>query len=62
MSAPKTEVREVETWWWRDSPRHVYGTTEALARRAQRIFGGQVEVIHQMITTVTTTRTLRGAS
>lgn len=53
--APITEVRTVETWWWRNTPRHAYGTTEALARRAQRIFGGEVEVIRQTITTVTTT-------
>lgn len=52
--APITEVREVETWWWRNAPKHSYGTTEALARRAQRIFGGDVEVIRQTITTVTT--------
>lgn len=56
---PSTEVRETETWWWIQPPRRPggpsqgYGTTEALARRAQRIYGGHVEVIRQR--TVTTT-------
>lgn len=58
MSEQIKEVREVETWWWHDSPKHSYGTSEALARRAQSIFGGEVRVIRQTITTVTTTTVL----
>jgi hypothetical protein len=50
-----THVREAETWWWIDSPSHGYGVSEVIARRAQRIYGGRVEVIRQTITTVTTT-------
>lgn len=54
FDAASVDVRETETWWWHNTTKHAYGTTEALARRAQRIFGGDVEVIRQTITTVTT--------
>ena len=57
---PLREYRHVETWWWikpGDGPPEQaigVGDREDLARRAQRIYGGKVEVIRQAIRTETT--------
>jgi hypothetical protein len=51
-------VREHESWWWvrpTEGHRSSVCAAEALVRRAQRIYGGQVEVIHQTTTTVAET-------
>ena len=58
VQGPLTDVREVETWWWvrRDEPHpdSVGSNRKGLLIRAQRIYGGRIEVIRQTITTVTT--------
>ena len=55
---PQTERREVECWSWvkQDVPHKssVGHNDKALLFRAQRIFGGRIEVIRQTITTTTT--------
>lgn len=55
---PLTEVREVECWSWvkQDQPHKssVGSNRKDLLLRAQRIWGGRIEVIRQTITTVTT--------
>lgn len=60
--APTTHVRDHTSFWWvRDTPSGIQmssSTSEDLVLRAQRIWGGYVEVIHQQITTVTTVEQL----
>lgn len=52
---PLRDYRHPETWWWvRPDGSSVGGVGETVVRRAQRIFGGRVEVIRQTITTETT--------
>jgi hypothetical protein len=55
---PRTEVREIECWSWvkQDHPHKssVGHADKDLLLRAQRIFGGRIEVIRQTIYTVTT--------
>lgn len=55
---PLTDVREVEVWSWvqQDEPHKSSVSTPRhdLLLRAQRIWGGRIEVIRQTITTVTT--------
>lgn len=53
---PLTDYRHPETWWWvrPDGTSVGVGSREVLARRAQRIYGGRVEVVRQEIRTRTT--------
>ena len=55
---PLTDVREVECWSWvqydRPHKSSISHNRRDLLLRAQRIYGGRIEVIRQTITTVTT--------
>jgi hypothetical protein len=60
IDAPITSVREHDSWWW-ERPGNAgdlgYSRPDVLLRCA-RIWGGRVKVIHQQVTTVTTTSVL----